>query len=665
MSFTAIRPVGLNRPKPLNIGFDDVTPDEDLIWGKQIVPDKEDLVLDMLSLGTHQSTTQQHIKDHNEKVMKRAKILTKARKKGFAVSQPATLMGFGGGVPKLPIEPPNISSSFIVPILIPPHRSVDPPEIAQWSDAQIFQYVSDRDGYIAYLSSGGYPIDRLDLALNRYLDYGADADTEETPPTQPPVQPPVSPVQPTRQPKPFGFSKKTPYILFQRLTKGMSRSKQLELWNNGGGKIFMRNYLESNDMNNEEDLAKLKERFDKEFLEQPKVEQPTETSDQSSSSTGIDPPTNEELNSAVEYIKSRGISGNLMNDMLQTYKKGRESLFRAYREQGLSFEEASKKATEEAKKIIDNFTMKEQPVRDPIPAREDVLIPTIDFSESREKMIDFYMKNGLTLERATAMADDIIKKGGTLTTPSTSTSTKPSEPPKKPPSGGGVVEEPIPEPDEDEDDDKKKKKPIPVPEPRRPEDPRRPPDVPDKPEECPEDPDEHKKTPGDIEVDKTGYLKPWFLVGGSNLLKLTEKEKLQEIKDWDIFDYPIPEGYDQNNPIYRKNVMNERLRYRNAMRSMKLKALNQILQFPLTYEDEHMPKYDKFYNKPMERVIPAVNQIAAPMFNPHKDAEPKKQLSRRDRVVTNDLIDAKMRPFEHPSATVQTRKKLNPIDYLL
>ena len=79
------------------------------------------------------------------------------------------------------------------------------------------------------------------------------------------------------------------------------------------------------------------------------------------------------------------------------------------------------------------------------------------------------------------------------------------------------------------------------------------------------DPDDPDKEPGEddnrsiAQVQKSekvkayGYIRPQFYTGGSDLLKLTEREKLEEVTDWDLYDLPLPHAQDFENPLFRQN----------------------------------------------------------------------------------------------------------------
>jgi len=60
---------------------------------------------------------------------------------------------------------------------------------------------------------------------------------------------------------------------------------------------------------------------------------------------------------------------------------------------------------------------------------------------------------------------------------------------------------------------------------------------------------------------RLGRWRPLAPTGGQSILLLTEKEKLEEIKDWDLFDLPVDPHVDITNPIYRDNVRQENFRH--------------------------------------------------------------------------------------------------------
>jgi hypothetical protein len=62
-------------------------------------------------------------------------------------------------------------------------------------------------------------------------------------------------------------------------------------------------------------------------------------------------------------------------------------------------------------------------------------------------------------------------------------------------------------------------------------------------------------------VPKQGYLRPFFLVGGQDILKETEAESVEDIKDWELYDIPVPRNADLTNPLFTHNLRQQRMRY--------------------------------------------------------------------------------------------------------
>jgi hypothetical protein len=77
--------------------------------------------------------------------------------------------------------------------------------------------------------------------------------------------------------------------------------------------------------------------------------------------------------------------------------------------------------------------------------------------------------------------------------------------------------------------------------------------------------DDEQKQPYVIEEHKQrikeGFLRPLYSTSGQDILKLTDKQELQEIRNWDLFDLPIEANEDMSNPLYRNRLMNMSARY--------------------------------------------------------------------------------------------------------
>lgn len=108
-----------------------------------------------------------------------------------------------------------------------------------------------------------------------------------------------------------------------------------------------------------------------------------------------------------------------------------------------------------------------------------------------------------------------------------------------------------PEPtDEKKTDKDTKTRPIPLlPDPRNP-------DKPDKPDD-PDNPDDPKAVDDNIKKRTSGVamLRPFFSTyNGIDLLQQTEKEALEDIHDYDLFDLPIDEIASLTNPLFVHNL---------------------------------------------------------------------------------------------------------------
>jgi hypothetical protein len=114
------------------------------------------------------------------------------------------------------------------------------------------------------------------------------------------------------------------------------------------------------------------------------------------------------------------------------------------------------------------------------------------------------------------------------------------------------------QPKETDPDKRRKEPPIPPIVPEGPDQP--PPDQPRRPKKDDDDDDDDNKPM--VEDDTAvGYKRPEYFVGGQDVLRTTEKEKLEEITNWDLFDLPIPDSADLTNPLYMKNLERDTHRY--------------------------------------------------------------------------------------------------------
>lgn len=122
----------------------------------------------------------------------------------------------------------------------------------------------------------------------------------------------------------------------------------------------------------------------------------------------------------------------------------------------------------------------------------------------------------------------------------------PDKPPEEPPEGPKRPEGPKKDPPEEPDDEKEKPKPLPTPQ-----------EV--KEREIEREARQPKRQP----VPHQWY--PEYAFGGQNLLKLTDLEKLEELKNYSLFDLvnPLLEG-DRNNLLAIQNRLKEKMRFSNT-----------------------------------------------------------------------------------------------------
>lgn len=129
------------------------------------------------------------------------------------------------------------------------------------------------------------------------------------------------------------------------------------------------------------------------------------------------------------------------------------------------------------------------------------------------------------------------------------------------------------------------------------DDPKPPPD-----EDEDEDEDEEDKQPESSikatkvkKAKKSGYIRPYFLVGGQNILRLTEAERLQEIKDWNLFNFVPGHSYQSaDNPLTQL----ERAQYNFHMSNVYPNPVERVLP-PMRrsdvarYQPEMRPVYER------------------------------------------------------------------------
>ncbi len=123
-----------------------------------------------------------------------------------------------------------------------------------------------------------------------------------------------------------------------------------------------------------------------------------------------------------------------------------------------------------------------------------------------------------------------------------------------------IVETPVRKPGvstgtETEKEEEKKKEEDPKP--PLPGDPRRVPTTQDESSQT----DPNTKRNDKLKSTRVGYLRPFLPVGGQDILLISEKERLQEIEDWDMFNLVIPESQDLSNPISNLNNMQNFARF--------------------------------------------------------------------------------------------------------
>ena len=580
------KPVGMMKLKPIKHKFfADITPDDAYVFGTQYIPSVEDIAVGMLSLGTKTDETNKKMAKHNENVMRRARILTAAHNAGFKI--PARVESAGGGGSKLPIVPPEIGPMPEIPIIIPPSIKITK-SIKGWSNEQLYAYANDTsdNGYTAYLMAGGDPIDALDYVLEQIVEQRRSGTRTDTPVEVDPRSPGSStPVDtPAEQPRPVtdenyekhdteqggtppdrtpdsspdgtppGTPPGTPkrkintWTLWQKINKGVPGYR--EKYKNGGKKwieTHLANYGIPETADDYDLIRRELDRYNSASSSSSSSSKPPKLS-----SSSLEPPfiDEKEMDELLQLADDSKIPYGDRKQFYDAYTNSRRTLFKLYVKDGKTLKEAIELAINKSRGVAENFRVKQ-----------------INTTEQKGESDETKEKPG--------------GGGG---------------------GGGGdgkgkIVEEPI---DEEEEDDKKPRPPFPPDEPKRRD---RPEGEPDSEEDEDEPKEDKKKDEDDMHDHNHGYLRPYFQVGGQNILKLTEKEKLQEITDWDLYDYPLPVNENPDNPLWQQRQRMENFRFRRTFPNPVYRPIRvapntaqraESMKRPMIGQHDRMPMYDPF-----------------------------------------------------------------------
>jgi hypothetical protein len=247
----------------------------------------------------------------------------------------------------------------------------------------------------------------------------------------------------------------------------------------------------------------------------------------------------------------------------------------------------------------------------------------------------------------------------------------PDKPPSdKPPSeiptpenpGTRITETPVrPKPvqtgTETEDPENKKKPPIPIPIP-----PRKKGDPP-KDGEPPEDTPQQKSAPNgtsdQFQHNDQNTLRPEFEIGGQDILMITEKERLQEIEDWDMFDLVIPEGQDLTNPLYNLENKQEYFRFNGFTGNYLNKSAPKKLYVKTPRHFKINNKIATLQERPMIGLAPT-SDFRNP-FTGKKDRGRFNPLQDPYKTALPEILDMKERSNLIPDFTNQLKQPDKPL----
>lgn len=471
---------------------------------------------------------QQEIDEHNEQVMKRAQLLTMYDKQGVDIPPHVVLSGAVDSVAK--VIRPVVGSGFQLPSFwtpIPTGGIDVSPQIRGWSQTEIADYVIN-GGYADYLANGGIPIPELTEAYGEHFisqfgpfgegeedesDVDLDKNGEELDENGGELDDDVE-IDPE-------VVKRTPRSIFNEMMKNKTSTRIARtIWTNGGAVWFNDYYSVIGRPRNMEELSDLEEAFLDNYNVPPPRTPLTEV-----------PDVEREYSTADE-------------------------------EEEEEEEQPPRKKPQPAHPPL----VSDEPVQ-LIHESDDFIQWELDMGVSKQQALadwEIFKNSGFTRFRnpttGKMQAVGVGRPGDDPPPPSI-------EGPKKPGIDGKPTstkgDEPHPDfthtkidvdDDESEEDDDP---PPPLPIDDDPDDP----DKPKKPKKK-EDEEKDKKSDGGFPLKKgVGYLRPLFERGAQDVLLLTDKEKLQEIKDWDLFDLPIPTNEDVSNPMYMKQIRDLNARF--------------------------------------------------------------------------------------------------------
>lgn len=576
-------------------------------YGKQNFPTPVEIA--KASLGVESATDiREDIKDHNEDVEDRAKTLTYLQSIGAKIPPRLVIAGAGGKAAAAAANTilrtaPRIPPNFVLPeVLVFVPQGIDTSftdldrTVQSWSPQRRFLFTHpDSNGvsqYANYLSAGGFPIDSLQGALQSGFDHPSERISlisgEPLPPPPagdlplepelidpdfkvPPETVPL-PATPPPSPRSIDTTSETKTAPIQGLPAGISRTE------------FNSIFIQSNKVKDLGLSGKLT------TVQRNKIKS----------------------GAFLEFLRDYADSGGDLRDIDEIRKRWLPEYDRQFDKKGTPREIEPKPAEDiqpaEEKKLQPETPPETQPEQQPEPAPENV---------------------GRTRERERAVFEIDPRAGGSgvrvTETPITAGEGPPSDP--KPSPSGADEEKKGPESkDEDDEEERKRRKIPPFP-------------IPDK-EKKEEDAEEEKKAlikelkEGDkerLKHMKLGRWRPLAPTGGQSVLLLTGKEKIEEVKDWDMFDLPIDNKDELTNPIYRDNV--KQLNFRHFGLNGDYRPANFYKEEPRQFTRNEAAV------KAMQPLLIS-QHMETPFRNPY-DRTPFETPNPRDRTaqsVANDVV---------------------------
>ena len=676
MSLTGIRPHIINsldditkipdirdvHAKKLAI-LDEVDINSRFLFGKQFIPTAGQTLKQFFTgilnpIGANRAT-QSEISLHNRGVVRRAKILSYSEKvlgKKIPVRIESAGMGGGGKIPmRIPIPAGYVLPEWYGTVIVPTGQDVSP-KISHWTDEQKAHYV-ESGGYTDYLANGGEEIPELwNIFVASISDEGLGTDTpgdieagriaeEEAAKAADEVakEPPnqsggggQSPESPDMPDDP-AILKKTPRSIFSRIMAKQRRPPNViaTLWKSKGAKKWVEDYITENGQpRNDSDITKMRNIWLDTYryppLGTPANEYPDVPTDQPPKDSqkppedSQTPPEDSQTPPEDSQTPPKDGEGGKHDDKLPDTDP--EQLITDKQ----AFIEGYMGTTGYSKEVaLQEYDIHMHPskysgfVFDPIERRH---VPI--FNPPLDEMPD----------------------------------TKKPEPGEKT-STGSPGDNPdfsitkIDTTPKEDDPEKKKKKDEPFPPPF---DPRDPPRDPKKPPESEEEKEKQVVDADNLRKNPAGYLRPLFERGGQReLLTLSNNEQKREDIDYRLFDLPVPDADDMSNPMFVKNLRDERARfygrkntwhptnfYRPPIR--KLKYPEQLIQTmqPLFRPSDPIPTnyYDPHNNQ----------QLIVPNDNVRSAAATIKDIQDRRNFYT-DITRATYTPDPYP----QLSSKLN------